>query len=74
MPKYVRDKIMDALNEESKALKGARLLLLGIAYKENVGDLRESPALDLIHLLQAKGAVVTYNDPMCRSFITKGWR
>jgi UDP-N-acetyl-D-glucosamine dehydrogenase len=63
MPEYVRDKIVDALNEDSKPLKGSRVLILGVAYKENVGDLRESPALDLIHLLQAKGAEVIYHDP-----------
>jgi UDP-N-acetyl-D-glucosamine dehydrogenase len=63
MPEYVRDKIVDALNEDSKALKGSRVLILGVAYKENVGDLRESPALDLIHLLQAKGGEVIYHDP-----------
>jgi UDP-N-acetyl-D-glucosamine dehydrogenase len=63
MPQYVRDKIVDALNEARKALKGSRILLLGVAYKEDVSDLRESPALDLIHLLQAKGAEVIYHDP-----------
>jgi UDP-N-acetyl-D-glucosamine dehydrogenase len=63
MPEYVRDKIVDALNEDGKPLKRSRVLILGVAYKENVGDLRESPALDLIHLLQAKGAEVIYHDP-----------
>ena len=63
MPEYVLDKIIDALNDESKALKGARVLLLGVAYKEDVGDLRESPALDLIQLLKTKGVEVVYNDP-----------
>lgn len=63
MPEYVRNKIVDALNDDGKALKNARVLLLGVAYKENVSDLRESPALDIIHLLQAKGADVRYHDP-----------
>lgn len=63
MPEYVRDKIADALNDAGKPLKGSRILLLGVAYKEDVSDLRESPALDLIHLLQAKGADVVYHDP-----------
>ncbi len=63
MPEYVRDKIVDALNEDEKAVKGSRILILGVAYKENIGDLRESPALDLIHLLQTKGAQVSYHDP-----------
>ena len=53
----------DALNDEGKALRGSRILLLGVAYKANVGDLRESPALDLIELLRAKRAEVTYHDP-----------
>ena len=63
MPQYVLSKIADALNEAGKPLKDSRILLLGVAYKENVGDLRESPALDLIHLLQQKGARVVYHDP-----------
>jgi len=62
MPQYVLNKIIDALNDEGKALKGARVLLLGVAYKENISDLRESPALDLIHLLKTKGAEVSYHD------------
>ena len=51
------------MNEEEKALKGSRVLILGVAYKADVGDLRESPALDLIRLLHKKGAKVTYHDP-----------
>jgi UDP-N-acetyl-D-glucosamine dehydrogenase len=63
MPRYVLGKIADALNECGKALKGSRVLILGVAYKADVGDVRESPALNLIHLLQEKGANVTYHDP-----------
>jgi UDP-N-acetyl-D-glucosamine dehydrogenase len=63
MPHYVFGKIADALNEAGKAVKGSRVLILGVAYKADVNDLRESPALDIIHLLQAKGAEVTYHDP-----------
>jgi len=63
MPEYVLGKIADALNEAGKPLNGARVLILGVAYKADVGDLRESPALDLIHLLQDKGADVCYHDP-----------
>jgi UDP-N-acetyl-D-glucosamine dehydrogenase len=63
MPEYVIGKISDALNEEGKAFQGSRLLVLGVAYKADVGDIRESPALDLIHLLQKKGAEVLYHDP-----------
>lgn len=63
MPHYILGKITDALNDEGKAVKGARTLVLGVAYKAEVSDLRESPALDLIHLLTQKGAVVSYHDP-----------
>jgi len=63
MPRYVVGKIQDALNEHSKALKGSRVLVLGAAYKPDIDDLRESPALDVIGLLKQKGASVTYHDP-----------
>lgn len=63
MPHYVLSKISDALNEESKPLRGSRVLVLGAAYKADVGDVRESPTLDLLHLLREKGADVNYNDP-----------
>ncbi len=63
MPRYVVGKIQDALNHHKKPLNGSRVLVLGVAYKPNIKDLRESPALDVIHLLQEKGAVVSYYDP-----------
>jgi UDP-N-acetyl-D-glucosamine dehydrogenase len=63
MPAYVVDKVVSALNDESKAVKGSRILILGVAYKPNVGDLRESPALDIIHLLSERGAILSFNDP-----------
>ena len=63
MPAYVLEKIANALNDQFKAVKGSRVLLLGVTYKADVGDLRESPALDLIHLLREKGAAVEYHDP-----------
>ena len=63
MPSYVAGKIAHALNEESKPMRGSRVLVLGITYKEDVADLRESPALDLIRLLRGQGADVAYNDP-----------
>ncbi len=62
MPEYVLGKIADALNEDGKPLKGARVLILGVTYKADVADVRESPALELIHLLQKKGALVSYHD------------
>lgn len=63
MPHYVLGKISDALNEESKPLRGSRVLVLGAAYKADISDMRESPTLDLLRLLREKGAHVDYNDP-----------
>ncbi|MGB2820897.1 MAG: nucleotide sugar dehydrogenase, partial [Phycisphaerae bacterium] len=63
MPAFVIAKLTDALNERGKALKGSRVLVLGLAYKKDVDDVRESPSLELIELLKAKGAKVDYNDP-----------
>jgi UDP-N-acetyl-D-glucosamine dehydrogenase len=63
MPRYVVNKVQDALNHERKALNGSRILLLGVAYKKDIEDVRESPALDIMRLLQAKGASVSYHDP-----------
>ena len=63
MPEYVISKVADALNEEGKANKGSRILILGLAYKANVDDCRESPSFVLMEKLQEKGAVVQYNDP-----------
>ncbi|GAB1420714.1 nucleotide sugar dehydrogenase [Anaerolineales bacterium] len=63
MPFYVVDKITDALNEASKSIRGSRIVVLGVAYKPNINDMRESPALDVINLLMRKGADVVYHDP-----------
>jgi UDP-N-acetyl-D-glucosamine dehydrogenase len=63
MPDYVVDKVTAALNDARKAINGSRILILGVAYKADVGDLRESPALDIIHELQEKGADIAYHDP-----------
>jgi UDP-N-acetyl-D-glucosamine dehydrogenase len=63
MPHFVVDKIQNALNEHSKPLKGSRVHILGVAYKRDIDDVRESPALDIIHLLAKRGAEVTYSDP-----------
>jgi UDP-N-acetyl-D-glucosamine dehydrogenase len=63
MPYYVVDKTVEALNEQSKALKGSTILVLGLAYKRDVDDLRESPSLTIIELLKQRGAIVSYNDP-----------
>jgi UDP-N-acetyl-D-glucosamine dehydrogenase len=63
MPKYVVSRVMEALNDRSKALKGSRVLLLGLAYKANVDDMRESPTFVLMDLLTHAGAEVSYHDP-----------
>ncbi|MDC0947837.1 nucleotide sugar dehydrogenase [Gammaproteobacteria bacterium] len=63
MPDYVVRKLMEELNHQGKPVNGSSILLLGLAYKENVGDLRESPALRIMERLQALGAVVSYADP-----------
>jgi UDP-N-acetyl-D-glucosamine dehydrogenase len=65
MPAFVVRKITDALNDESKPVKGSRILILGIAYKRDIDDLRESPAIEIMNLLQEKGAEVSYHDPFC---------
>lgn len=72
MPRYWVQKTQDALNDVAKAVKGSRILVLGVAYKKNVSDMRESPALDIIHLLEQKGAVVEYHDPFVPSFNYEG--
>jgi UDP-N-acetyl-D-glucosamine dehydrogenase len=63
MPEYVVDRIARALNEDSKSIKGANIIVLGVAYKRDISDVRESPSLDVIRLLQVRGAKVTYADP-----------
>jgi UDP-N-acetyl-D-glucosamine dehydrogenase len=63
MPHFVVKKIQDALNDRGQALKGSRIHILGVAYKRDIDDVRESPALDIIHLLRRRGAHVTFSDP-----------
>ena len=63
MPEYVVSKLVDGLNEHGKALKGSRILVLGIAYKKNVDDMRESPSVEIMELLEAKGSLIAYSDP-----------
>jgi UDP-N-acetyl-D-glucosamine dehydrogenase len=63
MPYFVIEQTANALNEHSKALKGSKVLVLGLAYKRDIDDLRESPSLTIIELLREKGAIVAYNDP-----------
>jgi len=63
MPKYVINRLTDAMNEKKKSIKGSRILILGLAYKKDVDDVRESPSIELIELLKSRGAAVDYNDP-----------
>src|SRR5262250_1562821 len=71
MPYHVVESVASALNRAKKTLNGANVLVLGVAYKKDIDDLRESPALTIIELLQAQGATVSYNDPYL-PFIGKG--
>lgn len=63
MPEYVFGKLVDALNDRGRSVKGAKVLVLGIAYKKNIDDMRESPSVALMELLRARGAVLSYSDP-----------
>jgi UDP-N-acetyl-D-glucosamine dehydrogenase len=63
MPKWVVGKLADALNDREKSIKASRILVLGISYKKNIDDMRESPSVELMELLQAKGAHIDYADP-----------
>ena len=72
MPHYVTEMVADALNDRGRALKGARVLMLGVAYKANVGDVRDSPALEIMDLLRAKGADVGYHDPYVPAITVAG--
>lgn len=63
MPKYVVSKLVTALNDMGKPLKGSNVMVLGIAYKKNVDDMRESPSVEIMELIEAKGGVVSYSDP-----------
>ncbi|HJZ82038.1 MAG TPA: UDP binding domain-containing protein, partial [Pyrinomonadaceae bacterium] len=64
MPEHVVQLVADGLNDDRKAMKGARVLLLGVAYKKDIDDVRESPALSIIDRLRSKGCDVHYHDPL----------
>jgi UDP-N-acetyl-D-glucosamine dehydrogenase len=66
MPEHVASRVADLLNEERTAVNGSRILILGVAYKKDVGDMRESPAIEVVRELAAKGAEVVYHDPYVR--------
>jgi UDP-N-acetyl-D-glucosamine dehydrogenase len=71
MPHFVVEKIVGALNDHSKPLRGSHIHIVGVAYKRDIDDVRESPALDIIHLLVKRGARVTYSDPYVASIRVK---
>ncbi len=73
MPEFVVRKVTDALNDRAKPVRGSKILILGMTYKPNVADLRESPALDVLHLLRTKGAQATYHDPLVPSLESAGF-
>jgi UDP-N-acetyl-D-glucosamine dehydrogenase len=72
MPEFVIEKIQGALNDVSKPIRGSRIHVLGVAYKRDIEDVRESPALDIIQLLQRRGALVTFSDPYVPSIQVDG--
>ena len=73
MPHFVVDKIAAALNVVRKPLNGSRVLVAGIAYKRNIDDIRESPALDVMALLHARGALLSYSDPFVPTLAARSW-
>lgn len=70
MPDYVTQRVADALNEQGKAVKGCKALVMGVAYKRDIDDSRESPSLDIIELLMKRGATVEYHDPFISQVAT----
>lgn len=74
MPYYVIERVVEALGERGKAVRGAKVLVLGVAYKKDIDDLRESPSLRLIEILESKGAEVSYNDPYVHSLRARRFR
>src|SRR5437660_602934 len=72
MPEFWVRKVADRLNDQSKAINGSRILVLGVAYKKDVEDVRESPALDIIRLLRQRGGTVEYNDPPVHNRVQLG--
>ncbi len=72
MPEHWVQKAQDLLNEDGKAVKGSKVLVVGVAYKKDISDVRESPAIDIISLLKRKGAQVLYHDPHVPAFSEHG--
>jgi len=74
MPHFVCDKVSAALNDASKSVKGSKILIMGVAYKKDIDDMRESPAMDVIHTLHERGAKVEYYDPFVPEFEWEGMK
>ena len=72
MPHFVVDKVQNALNDAGKPVKGSRILVVGVSYKRDIDDMRESPALDVMLLLQRRGGIVSYSDPYVPSMRVEG--
>jgi UDP-N-acetyl-D-glucosamine dehydrogenase len=70
MPRFVSAKLADLLNERERSIKGSRVMILGLSYKKDVADVRESPGLEVYRLLREKGAWVEFHDPLARSFVS----
>ena len=68
MPRWVVNKVVDALNAKALSVKGSKILILGIAYKKDIGDMRESPAVEMMDILEKKGALLSYSDPHVPKF------
>ncbi len=73
MPHYVVDKVVDALNSQAKSVRGSNILILGISYKRDIDDMRESPALDVMAVLHQKGARISYHDPYVAELPAREW-
>ncbi|HMD34198.1 MAG TPA: UDP binding domain-containing protein, partial [Vicinamibacterales bacterium] len=73
MPHFVVEKVADALNSQQKPIKGSTILILGLAYKKDIDDIRESPSLDVMTLLHEKGARLKYADPHVPVLTARGW-
>jgi UDP-N-acetyl-D-mannosaminuronate dehydrogenase len=69
MPSVVTTLVNDGLNHVSKSIRGSKIMILGVAYKKNVSDCRESPALDVMRLLADKGAILSYNTPLFPHYV-----
>jgi UDP-N-acetyl-D-glucosamine dehydrogenase len=74
MPHHVADKVGEALNSQRKPVNGSSILVLGVSYKKNIDDIRESPALDVMHVLHERGARVGYSDPYVPTLHARDWR